>query len=271
MALTRPFIALCLLAGMWLALTGAGTEHGEATDLELVLAVDVSKSMDNGELTVQRQGYAAAFRSPRVIGAITSGLHGHIAVLYLEWAGRGHAFTSIPWTRIGSAAAAHEFAERLESLDGEQIDRTSISHALLVSAEEIEANGWLGQRRVIDISGDGPNNQGEPVAPVRDLIVQAGIVINGLPLMINDGRRGFGIRDLDRYYEDCVTGGPGSFVIAVHEWGQFADAVERKLFTEIAGGLPYRIRLASADDESDCLVGERIWNDFRRRYNFGDD
>lgn len=272
---TPSFSCVCIGALLMSSSAPAAGQERYDTDLELVLAVDVSKSMNEEELLLQRRGYTEAFRSPEIIKAITSGIHGNISVLYLEWASRGHARTTVPWMTIDSAESARRFAERLERQDLVRVDRTSISNALKIAGKEIESNEFNGIRRVIDISGDGPNNQGERVSAVRDRLVGAGIVINGLPLMISDVVGGFGIENLDEYYKKCVIGGPGSFVIAVTDLKQFHGAIKRKLYLEIAGRKAkpdvVSVQFQDAGDGPDCLVGEKIWRNFMERYNFNTD
>lgn len=236
-----------------------------AVDLELVLAVDVSRSMDEEEQRIQRDGYADAFRHPDVLDAIRAGRHARIAVAYLEWAGTGHTYMSVPWMLVDGEEAANVFAARLAAVPLRAESRTSISGGLAYSAAQFDGNGFRGIRQVIDISGDGPNNMGEPVEPVRDGIVARGIVINGLPLILRPSVMS-GFREpgeLARYYEDCVIGGLGSFLISVVDKKEFPDAIRRKLILEMAGLEP-RLILASqpAREKTDCLIGERIWRDY---------
>ncbi len=240
----------------------------EPVDVELVIAVDVSWSMDHGELDIQRNGYVAAFRSPELQRAITDGLHGRVAVTYVEWAGDTSQSVVLPWTLIDGKDTAEAFAYRLSNAAPDRMRRTSISSAIDFSAGLFERNGFEGMRRVIDVSGDGPNNQGRPVTQARDAATARGIVINGLPLMTQgDGRDGWGsIRDLDRYYADCVIGGPGAFVIPVHDWAQFPQAVRRKLVLELAGLWPSRepraeVLTVAGEAKANCLVGETQWQE----------
>ena len=167
-------------------------------------------SMDLDEQRLQRDGYVAAFRDPEVHKAITSGPHGRIAVTYMEWAGPPTQQVVIPWTRIDGPAGGARFADRLETVPISRARMTSISAALQFSGRLFETSGARGIRRVIDVSGDGPNNAGVPVVPVRDELVAQGIVINGLPIMLKLATGFFDLADLDRYYADCVIGGTGS-------------------------------------------------------------
>ncbi|RIY01839.1 DUF1194 domain-containing protein [Aureimonas flava] len=242
----------------------------EPVDVELVIAVDVSWSMDYGELDIQRDGYVAAFRSPELQQAITDGVHGRVAVTYVEWAGDMSQSVVLPWTLIDGKAAAEAFAYRLSEAAPDRMRRTSISSAIDFAAGLFDGNGFEGLRRVIDVSGDGPNNQGRPVTEARDAATARGITINGLPLMTEggDARGGWGsIADLDRYYSDCVIGGPGAFMVPVNDWVQFPEAVRRKLVLELAGLWPAKPRenvtlpIAANPPAADCLIGEAQWQE----------
>lgn len=245
-------------------------------DVELVLAVDVSWSMDRSEQEIQRSGYVAALRSPEVQKAILEGGYGRIALTYVEWAGDSAQSIVIPWTLIDSREAAEAVAYRLSTEEPERERRTSISAAIDFIVPLFDANGFSGMRRVIDVSGDGPNNQGRPVLSARGNAVERGITINGLPLMTSGetdpmGRWG-SIENLDRYYADCVIGGPGAFMIPVNEWSQFPEAVRRKLVLELADVWPTRdtassdavLAVAASSAATDCMVGESLW---QRRYD----
>lgn len=177
-------------------------------DVELALMVDVSRSMGPSELELQRRGYAEAIASDQVVGAILNGFTGRIALTYVEWAGVGSHRVILPWTLIDSREAAQRVSKDLTAQYPFEMRRTSISGAIAFAADEIEENGYVGLRRVIDISGDGPNNQGGSVTAARDRAVEKGIVINGLPLMTIDGNAFWNLDDLDFYYEACVIGGP---------------------------------------------------------------
>ena len=230
-------------------------------DVELVLAVDVSRSMSDEELAIQRKGYAEALRAPDVLAAVQNGMLGRIAVTYVEWAGEYAQRTVVPWTLLADARDAEAIAADIAALDTPSQQRTSISNALLFAADSFDDNGFAGLRRVIDVSGDGPNNHGRPVLRARDAVTARGITINGLPLMTTDAMSElWGIDDLDVYYANCVIGGPGSFVLPVLAWDEFAAAVKRKLILEIAER-PAPLVLASAARASgyDCLIGEKIW------------
>ncbi|MBB4648880.1 hypothetical protein GGQ99_000602 [Aminobacter niigataensis] len=244
----------------------------EQVDVELVLAVDVSLSMSPDELEIQRHGYAAALTHERVLQAIAEGAHGKIAVTYVEWAGSTSQIVIVPWTVIANRADAERVIRQLTAKPPNSARRTSISSALEFGSDLFAESAFRGMKRVIDISGDGPNNQGPPVDLIRDGVVAQGITINGLPLMTNGGfSNAYDVEDLDRYYADCVIGGPGAFMIPVNEWSQFPEAIRRKLVMELAGPASPQwaaeeaayppVVLAQARPRYDCLVGEKLWRD----------
>ena len=243
----------------------AGADERMAVDLELVLAVDVSYSMDVEEQTLQRQGYAEALVSPEFLDALRLGLIGRIAVTYVEWAGAGDQQVVVDWQLIDGPDSARAFSQKVAAAPLRRIYRTSISGALLYGADLIDANAYEGIRKVIDVSGDGVNNQGPRVDATRDAVLKRGIIINGLPLLLKRSGSPFDIPDLDIYYEDCVIGGPGSFVIAVEEKAHIARAIRTKLVMELAGtppmqGSPGRVvRTAREAPRISCTIGEQIW------------
>ncbi|TJW78433.1 MAG: DUF1194 domain-containing protein, partial [Mesorhizobium sp.] len=223
--------ALALLLG----LTARSTAI-EPVDVELVLAVDVSLSMSPTELEIQRHGYAAALTHDNVLKAIADGVYGKIAVAYVEWAGTRWQRVVVPWTVIANRADAERVVAQMNARPPDSARRTSISGALAFGSDLFAESGFQGTKRVIDVSGDGPNNQGAPVDITRDEVVRQGITINGLPLMTRGGFSGaFDVDNLDRYYSDCVIGGPGAFMIPVNDWTQFPEAIRRKLVLELAG------------------------------------
>jgi hypothetical protein len=249
---------------MLIVALGAGPALAQtAVDLELVIAVDVSLSMDIDEQRLQRDGYVAAFRHPEIHKAIVSGPNGRIAVAYMEWAGAPTQHVVVPWTLIDGASAAHALADRLAAAPITRARMTSISAALQYSRRLLESSGVKGLRRVIDVSGDGPNNAGPPVLSIRDELVANGVVINGLPIMVKLAQGFFDLPRLDLYYTECVIGGTGAFMIPIKERSEFQTATRRKLLLEIAGREPtprlIRAQLRMPDDASDCLVGEKQW------------
>jgi len=247
-------------------LATAGTQFAQAeeipVDLELILAVDVSRSMDADEQALQRQGYIAALHHPEVIAAIQSGPTGRIALAYFEWSGMNSQTIVVPWSLIDGAESADAVASLISP--GEVLGRygTSISGSLAFAADLFDNNGYQGTRRTIDISGDGPNNMGPTVIGARDQVLARGITINGLAIMLKPPRRGasnaFDIENLDLYYRDCVIGGSGAFTIAVSDVDQFEVAIRRKLVTEIAARPSPIIPVVerSAEPQADCLSGE---------------
>ena len=231
-------------------------------DVELVLAVDVSRSMSPRELEIQRRGYATALTDPSVIQAIQEGPNGRVALIYVEWAGWNSQRVIVPWTVVSNADEARAFASRLTAEFNSALRRTSISGLLDYASGLFEANDVRSLRRVIDISGDGPNNHGRPVVAARDEVLAKGIAINGLPLMTKEGMGWqWHLDDLDEYYRHCVIGGPSAFVIPVLEWAHFPEAVRRKLILELVG-LPAGPGTGPVHRAQgyDCLIGEKIWD-----------
>lgn len=206
-------------------------------DLELVLAVDVSGSIDAEEAKLQRQGYVAALAHPQVIEAIESGPIGQIAIAYFEWANYRHQRMVAEWTLVGDRASAEALAGTVAEAPLVSAHWTSISGAIDFAVGLFDDNGYQGLRRVVDISGDGYNNNGRPVQIARDEAVAAGITINGLPI-VNDRPNPWGsapAADLDLYFQNHVIGGPGAFVIVAEDFTDFARAILAKLILEIAG------------------------------------
>ena len=235
----------------------------ERVDVELVIAVDVSDSMGHSELRQQRAGYVAAFRAPQVISAIREGKHRRVAVTYVEWARDDLKRVIVPWTIIEDAASSRAFADRLEAARIANMRRTSISGAIRFGVAAFAENGIEGDRQVIDISGDGPNNQGGPVTKARDAAAAADVTVNGLPLLIQPWYPGIalGAPGLDLYYRHCVVGGPGAFVVPVRSWDAFPNAVRHKLVIELAGAPSQERAVLRAQlqigPEVDCLIGEK--------------
>ena len=258
----KRFLSISLLFAAGLISPPAGAAD-MPVDLELVLAVDVSRSIDEAEAELQRQGYIAAFRDPEVLRAIEHGILGRIAVTYVEWAGAWHGDVVVGWTVIDGRESAHAFADALDRRVPASARRTSIGGAIAFAAPLFGDNGFEGTRRTIDISGDGPNNDGPLVHVARDLAVAAGITINGLPILDRNGGvfSWYSIPNLDLYYRDCVIGGPGAFIVVAEDFQDFARAVRRKLLLEIAGLEPV-LTLAQLrrDDRKSppCDIGEQM-------------
>lgn len=233
-------------------------------DVELVIAVDISYSMDTDEQALQRDGYVQALTSREFLLALREGAHGKIAVTYFEWAGPHDQKIVMPWRLIDGPEAADAVAAEIARAPLRRASRTSISGALEFAKPLFDTSGYRGLRRVIDVSGDGANNSGPLVAPTRDDIVAAGITINGLPVMLKRSYAGtLDIDKLDVYYEDCVIGGPGAFVVPIRERAKFIEATRTKLVLEIAGRQPEArvVPAAAQAPRVSCTIGERLWQE----------
>ena len=205
-------------------------------DLQLVMAVDVSRSIDEVEAELQRRGYIESLTNDRVLDAILGGEHKRIALCYTEWAGQHYQRVVIDWTLIDSPQAARRFAEKLAEAPRTSQSWTAVGAALAHAGQRFVTSGYVSKRQIIDVSGDGRTNDGPPAEQVRDALVARGIVVNGLPVMMN--RNNFNRppdTDLDKYYEDNVIGGPGSFMIVARDFNDFSRAVRTKLVREISG------------------------------------
>lgn len=256
-ALVALALSFGLVAQAAVAQTRPTFNAGNAVDLALVLAVDASGSISDDRWELERNGYAAAFRDPEVIKAITSGGIGAIAVTMFVWSSSFQQQTVVPWTRISDAASAAAFANSAAQMPHPYKSWTSISAALAYGVELHLTDPYAATRRVIDISGDGPDSTSELIiqgtrgdldqlVATRDRVVGQGYVINGLPI-VGDPR----IRDLDRYYQYSVIGGPGSFFVVARDFAVFAEAVKRKLILEIAdrGGAHAGVAPARYDED----------------------
>jgi hypothetical protein len=231
-------------------------------DVALVLAVDISFSMDLEELALQRAGYVEALRSPEVHKAIANGATGRIAISFFEWAGINIQHHLLPWTVIDSPESALAVAAEIEKQPTRRGQRTSISGAIDFSVRQLDEAPFRALRKVMDISGDGPNNSGRVVTVARDEALRKGISINGLPIAIR--KPGYlDISELDIYYEDCVIGGQGAFVIPITEKAQFIQTIKTKLIMEISDApseparliMPAQVRVPRVS----CTVGEDMW------------
>jgi hypothetical protein len=229
----RSIIALGAAASLH-RIAPAGAD--EPVDVALVLAVDVSRSIDEDEARLQREGYRAAVSDPKVVEAIRGGMLGSVAIAYTEWAGIEYQRLVIPWTRIATQRDADGWAAALQAAPRASLSWTSVSGAISHAQRVLGECPHEATRRVIDVSGDGVNNSGPPAEQARDRAVADGITINGLPIL-ND-RPTFGRpppMPLDVYYRESVMGGQGAFVIAAEDFESFGNAVRRKLIREIAG------------------------------------
>jgi hypothetical protein len=230
-------------------------------DTELVLAVDVSYSMDPEEQALQREGYITGLTSREFMQALKGGMHGKVAVTYFEWAGPGDQRIVMPWRLIDGPETADAAANAIARAPYRRAMYTSIASALQFAKPLFDASGYHGLRRVIDVSGDGTNNSGPLLVPVRDDVLAAGITINGLPIMLKRPlQSSLDIENLDIYYEDCVIGGPGAFVVPIRERAQFKDAVRTKLVLEIAGRTsePRVIPAQARAPRISCTIGEEM-------------
>ena len=241
----------------------ADTKHNvPSVNVELVIAVDVSYSMDMDELAIQREGYAQAIVSKDFLAALRAGSGGKVAVTYFEWSMSGDEKIIIPWRVIDGPESADAVAAEIMKTPVRRGSSTSISGAINFAVQLFEENPYRGLRRVIDISGDGPNNDGVPVTGARDAALAKGIVINGLPIMVKEPSLATtDIANLDLYYEDCVIGGPGAFIITIRDREKFQEAIRTKLVLEVAGLMPARPVVPAADREPrvSCLIGENKW------------
>ena len=232
----RTLLALILAAA---ASFPAAASAADKVDLLLVLAADVSRSIDNEKFQLQREGYAAAISDQRVLDAIRSGRSGRIGVTFVEWSGVGSQRVLIDWTAIGDAEAAKGFGDRLLEAPRSFADRTSISGAIAFAMDQFARSPYAATRRTIDISGDGTNNSGADVMAARDTALAQGVTINGLvilsdtPLPWNpDHTNPPG--GLDNYYRGHVVGGPGAFVLVAENFNSFGEAIIKKMIAEVA-------------------------------------
>ena len=270
---TRALAPLAL--ALALAAPARARDQGIAVDAELVFGVDISYSMNRDEQELQRNGYVQALQSQEFLNALKSNALGKVAIAYIQWASYGDQNTVLDWTLVSSPESAKAAAEKLAAAPYRRARRTSISGGVDAAVKMFEGNGFKGARQVIDISGDGPNNDGRPVTEARADAIAKGISVNGLPL---EGIRPYlgpaDIKDLDIYYEDCVVGGPDSFMIAVHDVKQFVDATRTKLVREIASRPAPKYGLDTAglvqkaqarEPRVSCMIGENLWGGGRWR------
>jgi hypothetical protein len=245
-------------------LAQSGQADAIAVDVQLALGVDVSYSMDPEEQELQREGYMAAITSREFMGALREGMHGRVAMTYFEWAGMHHQQIIVPWRLVDGPEAADGFAADIARARYIRASRTSVSGALLFGAQLFDGSGYRGIRRVIDVSGDGVNNNGPMVALTRDEVIAKGITVNGLPIMLKRPSRGMmDIDQLDVYFEDCVIGGPGAFVVPIRDRSKFKEAIRTKLVLEVAGRTPKAriVPASAAKPRVSCTIGERLWQE----------
>jgi hypothetical protein len=248
MRLTRRKAAALILAAPTPGLFGRPASAAEPVDTAIVLAADVSRSINDEEFTLQRQGYAAAITHPRVMEAIRSGPHAAIALAFAEWAGDGEQKLLIDWATLKTEADAAAFAAALLAAPRAFVGRTAIGTAIDFSMGVLGESGIAADRRVIDVSGDGTSNQGRLVTEARDDALKTGVIINGLSIF---NRRAAAMGGylamhtnppggLEKYYRDNVIGGLGAFVLPIDDFNSFGEAMIRKLVSEIAGIAPGR-------------------------------
>jgi hypothetical protein len=236
--MTRVVRTVLAIAAAMLVLSGAA-RAAEQVDLLLVLASDVSRSVDTRKFQLQREGYAAALSNPRVVEAIRSGPHGRIAICFLEWSGATSQKLVIDWTIVSDAASARKIGDQMLELPRSFADRTSISAGLEFAMSQLEHAPFEAPRRTIDVSGDGTNNSGRDIASVRDEVLNKGVTINGL-VILSDTPLPWNPEHtnppggLDEYYRRNVTGGPGSFVMVADNHNSFGQAIVKKMIAEIA-------------------------------------
>ena len=235
---------------MLLPCLGLAPARAEDVDVALVLVTDVSRSIDDSEFKLEKDGYTTAFNNPRVQEAIKGGPLGKIAVAYVEFASNFEVRTVIDWTIISDDRSARAFTDRLAAEPRSFWGRTSISAGIDQAVQLLAETGMQATRHVIDVCGDGTNNAGREASDARDDALKAGVTINGLTI-INDHPVSWTFAHvqppggLAKYYRDNVTGGPGSFVLEIHDFATFGDAMTRKLVNEIAA-LPGATQLAGS-------------------------
>ena len=234
-------VVACLAGLLLLPALVARPARADDVDLALVLVTDVSRSIDDTEYTLEKNGYAGAFTSQKVLDAIQAGPLGKVAVAYVEFASSFEVRTVLDWTVIRDKASAQAWSDRLTAAPRSFWGRTAISAGIDLGVQLLAESGMTAGRRVIDVCGDGTNNAGREAAEARDDAVKAGITINGLAI-INDHPVSWTFAHvqppggLANYYRENVTGGPGSFVLEVHDFSSFGEAMTRKLVDEIATG-----------------------------------
>jgi hypothetical protein len=263
-AVVSAAIAVTALGGLAAPRSAAILAQADAmtVDTALVLAVDISYSMDPEEQELQREGYIQALTSREFMQALKAGMNGRVAITYFEWANAGDQRVIVPWRIVDGPESADAVATDIGRASYRRSSRTSISGALLFGQSLLESSGYRAVRRVIDVSGDGANNHGPLVTMVRDEVVAKGTTINGLPIILKrPNMMTMDIGELDVYFEDCVIGGPGAFVVPIRQREKFTEAIRTKLVLEIAGRTPAPHIVPAADrpPRVSCTIGERLW------------
>jgi hypothetical protein len=251
MRFARACAAILAPAFAGIALVGAPAQASDAVDVALVLAADVSRSINEEEFRLQRRGYATAITSSRLLEAIHAGAQGAIAVAFVEWAGEGEEKTVVDWSVIRNEADARKFADALQGAPRSYVGRTAIGSAIDYASGLLGESGAQAERHVIDVSGDGTSNQGRSVTDARDAALKAGVVINGLSIYNKTAAAEGGYLALHtnppgglaQYYRENVIGGPGAFVLPIDNFESFGEAMIHKLVSEVAAA-PRPTRLA---------------------------
>ena len=227
------------IAALTVVIASAFARAAERVDLLLVLAADISRSMDEAKFQLQRSGYAAAFSNPQVIEAIRAGPSGRIALTFIEWSGPLSQQIVVDWTLINNDRMAHEFSDRIVEAPRAFADSTSISGGIAFAMAQLERAPYQAHRRIIDVSGDGDNNGGRPVTAARDEAVAKGITINGLVILTEPPSLSYSNHTnppsgLANYYRDNVIGGPGAFVMVAESPHSFGNILIKKVIAELA-------------------------------------
>lgn len=237
--MARMIRSVLVLAALVVGIGGTPARAAETVDLLLVLAADVSRSVDAAKFQLQREGYAAAITNPRVLDAIRSGPNSRIAVAFVEWSGIGAQKVVIDWTVIGDEKSARKFGDQLAEAPRSFADRTSISGGIDFAMSMLARAPYEAARRTIDVSGDGTNNSGRDVTLARDEAVKQGVTINGL-VILSERPLSWNVEHtnppggLDNYYRNNVIGGPGAFVVVAEDFNSFGQAIIKKMIAEIA-------------------------------------
>jgi hypothetical protein len=256
----RPaFAAIAVLAFFGLV----GETRGAEVDLEVILAADVSRSIDDAEFELQRKGYAAALTDPRVLAAIQGRSGAAVGVCFIEWSGDEDQQVVVDWTEIRDEEDAGGVAAAILAAPRSFMGRTSISAAIDFSIAQFAKSKWLAKRRIIDISGDGTNNSGRPITEARDQAIAQGVTINGLAIINDKPNLGYSAHTqppggLPLYYKQNVIGGPNSFLLVVQDFNSFADAMANKLVKEIDVADAAERRMSSVRRRLDWPSGARL-------------